>query len=88
MASTQVKKYPFIKVILLFAIQAMIQENFRKEELEEQNMLGLPVSLNKKTKGRMLMLDSRVENWKKPSVIYLSVWIVLGDLFIDSHIHF
>lgn len=51
----------------------------------EPSRPSLPVSLNKKTKGRMLMLESRVENWKRPSGIYPSVWIVLGDLSNDSY---
>lgn len=39
----------------------------------ESNTLSLLVSLNKRTKGRMLMLDSEAENWRRPSVIYPSV---------------
>lgn len=49
----------------------------------ESNTLGLLVSLNKRTTGRMLMLDSEAENWRRPSVIYPSVWIDLGDLSND-----
>lgn len=57
-----------------------ISQKMSQRSRTEPDMLGWLVLLNKKTKGRMLILDSRVANWKRRSMIYLSAWIVLGDL--------